>query len=55
MYRLKVQLECAEQESEGKSTENAISQRQSKDTLNEYSTGDTFQGVQNGKFVEELD
>ncbi|XP_065497247.1 dynein axonemal assembly factor 1 [Caloenas nicobarica] len=42
VYRLKVQLEGAEQESEEKSTENAINQRQSK----EYSTGDTFQEVQ---------
>ncbi|XP_005504945.2 dynein axonemal assembly factor 1 isoform X2 [Columba livia] len=41
-YRLKVQLEGGEQESEEKSTENAINQRQTK----EYSTGDTFQGVQ---------
>lgn len=46
-----MQLEGGEQESEEKSTENAINQRQSK----EYSTGDTFQGVQKGKFVEELD
>ncbi|XP_071670300.1 dynein axonemal assembly factor 1 isoform X2 [Patagioenas fasciata] len=41
-YRLKVQLEGGEQEFEEKSTENAINQGQSK----EYSTGDTFQGVQ---------
>ncbi|KAF1650619.1 Dynein assembly factor 1, axonemal, partial [Aptenodytes patagonicus] len=43
---IQVQLEGAEQESEEKSVENAINQRQSKDSLNEYSTGDTFQRVQ---------
>ncbi|NXA25124.1 DAAF1 factor, partial [Ibidorhyncha struthersii] len=41
-----VQLEGAEQESEEKNIENAINQRQSKDSLNEYSAGDTFQRVQ---------
>ncbi|XP_009576605.1 PREDICTED: dynein assembly factor 1, axonemal [Fulmarus glacialis] len=43
---IQVQPEGAEQESEEKSIENAINQRQSKDSLNEYSTGDTFQSVQ---------
>ncbi|NXN65572.1 DAAF1 factor, partial [Himantopus himantopus] len=43
---LQVQLEDAEQESEEKNIENAINQRQSKDSLNEYSTGDTFERVQ---------
>ncbi|NXF54101.1 DAAF1 factor, partial [Oceanites oceanicus] len=41
-----MQLEDVEQESEEKSIENAIIQRQSKDSLNEYSTGDTFRRVQ---------
>lgn len=50
-----MQLEGAEQESEEKNIENAINQRQSKDSLNEYSTGDTFQRVQKGEYVEELD
>ncbi|KAF1504813.1 Dynein assembly factor 1, axonemal, partial [Eudyptula minor] len=40
---IQVQLEGAEQESEEKSVENAINQRQSKGSLNEYSTGDTVQ------------
>ncbi|NXE23024.1 DAAF1 factor, partial [Ardeotis kori] len=40
------ELEGAEQESEEKSIENAINQRPSKDSLNEYSTGDTFQRVE---------
>ncbi|NXC68589.1 DAAF1 factor, partial [Anhinga anhinga] len=43
---IQVQAEGAEQESEEKSIENAVNQRQSKDSLNEYSTGDTFQRVQ---------
>ncbi|KAF1496594.1 Dynein assembly factor 1, axonemal, partial [Pygoscelis antarcticus] len=43
---IQVQLEGAEQESEEKSVENAINQSQSKDSLNEYSTGDTVQRVQ---------
>ncbi|XP_010283127.1 PREDICTED: dynein assembly factor 1, axonemal [Phaethon lepturus] len=46
VYGLQVQPESAEQESEQKSIENAINQRQSKDSLNEYGTGDTFQRVQ---------
>ncbi|XP_074014241.1 dynein axonemal assembly factor 1 [Numenius arquata] len=46
VYRLQVQLEGAEQESEEKGIENAINQRQSKDSLKEYSTGDTFQRAQ---------
>lgn len=49
-----MQLEGGEQESEEKSVENAINQRQSKGSLNEYSTGDTVQRGQKGKFVEEL-
>ncbi|KAF1405227.1 Dynein assembly factor 1, axonemal, partial [Spheniscus humboldti] len=47
---IQVQLEGAEQESEEKSVENAINQRQSKGSLNEYSTGDTIQRVQKDKF-----
>ncbi|KAF1410967.1 Dynein assembly factor 1, axonemal, partial [Spheniscus mendiculus] len=47
---IQVQLEGAEQESEEKSVENAINQRQSKRSLNEYSTGDTIQRVQKDKF-----
>ncbi|KAF1396135.1 Dynein assembly factor 1, axonemal, partial [Spheniscus magellanicus] len=47
---IQVQLEGAEQESEEKSVENAINQRQSKGSLNEYSTGDTVQRVQKDKF-----
>ncbi|XP_069649834.1 dynein axonemal assembly factor 1 isoform X2 [Haliaeetus albicilla] len=46
VYRLQVQLEGAEQESEEKSIENVINQEQSKDSLNAYSTGDSFQRVQ---------
>ncbi|NXJ51069.1 DAAF1 factor, partial [Spizaetus tyrannus] len=46
VYRLQVQLEGAEQESEEKTIENVINQRQSKDSLNEYSTGDSFRRVQ---------
>ncbi|XP_074895486.1 dynein axonemal assembly factor 1 [Buteo buteo] len=46
VYRLQVQLEGAEQESEEKSIENVINQEQSKDSLNEYSTGDSFRRVQ---------
>ncbi|NWI25370.1 DAAF1 factor, partial [Sula dactylatra] len=45
MSGIQVQLEGAEQESE-KSIENAINQRQSKDSLNGYSAEDTFQRVQ---------
>ncbi|KAM6381043.1 dynein axonemal assembly factor 1 [Pluvialis apricaria] len=52
-YGLQVQLEGAEQESEEKSIENAINQRQSKDSLNEYSTGDTFQRVENDVKAQE--
>lgn len=55
MYRLQVQLEGAEQESEEKSIENVINQEQSKDSLDEYSTGDSSRRVQKGKFVEDLD
>ncbi|KAF1575807.1 Dynein assembly factor 1, axonemal, partial [Eudyptes moseleyi] len=47
---IQVQLEGAEQESEEKSVENAINQRQSKDSLIEYSTGDTVQRVQKDQF-----
>ncbi|NWW52610.1 DAAF1 factor, partial [Pedionomus torquatus] len=43
---LQAQLEGGEQESEEESIENAINQRQSKDSLKEYSTGDAFQLVQ---------
>ncbi|NXC12483.1 DAAF1 factor, partial [Corythaeola cristata] len=47
------QLEGVEQDSEEKSTENAVNQRESKDSLNEYSTGDTFRRVQkDGKTQE---
>ncbi|XP_075622082.1 dynein axonemal assembly factor 1 isoform X1 [Balearica regulorum gibbericeps] len=46
VYGQQVQLESAEQESEEKSIKNAINQRQSKDSLSEYSTGDTFRRVQ---------
>ncbi|NXK24463.1 DAAF1 factor, partial [Arenaria interpres] len=46
VYRLQAQLEGAEQESQEKGIENAINQRQSKDSLKEYSTRDTFQRVQ---------
>ncbi|KAM6253222.1 dynein axonemal assembly factor 1 isoform 2-T2 [Porphyrio hochstetteri] len=45
-YGLQVQLEGADQEPEEKSIENAVSQRQSKDSLTENSTRDTFQRVQ---------
>ncbi|NXK06874.1 DAAF1 factor, partial [Herpetotheres cachinnans] len=47
------QLEGAEQESEEKSIENAINQRQSTGSLNEYSTGDTFRRVQKGVKTQE--
>ncbi|NXI70613.1 DAAF1 factor, partial [Anseranas semipalmata] len=43
---LQAQLKGAEQESEEKTIENAITQRQSKESLNKYSTGDTLQRVQ---------
>ncbi|NXT90738.1 DAAF1 factor, partial [Anhinga rufa] len=43
---IQVQAEGAEQESAEKSIENAVNQRQSKNSLNEYSTGDAFQRVQ---------
>ncbi|XP_049660165.1 dynein axonemal assembly factor 1 [Accipiter gentilis] len=46
VYRLQVQLEGAEQESEEKSIENVINQEQSKDSLDEYSTGDSSRRVQ---------
>ncbi|CAM9450551.1 unnamed protein product [Bubo scandiacus] len=55
VYGLQVQLEGAEQESEEKSIENAINQRQSKDGLNEYSTGDTFRRVQKDLKTQEKD
>ncbi|CAM9446471.1 unnamed protein product [Bubo scandiacus] len=55
VYGLQVQLEGAEQESEEKSIENAINQRQSKDSLNEYSTGDTFRRVQKDLKTQEKD
>ncbi|NWH56127.1 DAAF1 factor, partial [Geococcyx californianus] len=41
-----VRPEGAEQESEKKSIENAVNQRQFKDSLHDYNTGDTFRGVQ---------
>ncbi|NXL49905.1 DAAF1 factor, partial [Podilymbus podiceps] len=43
---LPVQLEGAEKESEGKSIESAINQRQPKDSLNEYGAEETFRRVQ---------
>ncbi|NXN45606.1 DAAF1 factor, partial [Rhinoptilus africanus] len=46
VYGLEAQLEGPEQESEEKSNENAIDQRQSKDKVKEYSTGDPVQLVQ---------
>uniref|UniRef100_A0A669R993 Dynein axonemal assembly factor 1 n=1 Tax=Phasianus colchicus TaxID=9054 RepID=A0A669R993_PHACC len=46
-------LEGSEQESEEKTIENAIGQRQSKDSLNDYSTGDTLQKVQKDVKTEE--
>lgn len=46
MYGLQLQVEGPEQVSEERNTEIAINQRQYKDT---------FQGVQKGKFVEEID
>ncbi|XP_051485197.1 dynein axonemal assembly factor 1 isoform X2 [Apus apus] len=53
MCELQVQLEGAEQESEEKNIEDTIDLRQSKGSLNEYSTGDTFQRVQkDGKTQE---
>uniref|UniRef100_A0A8C8AFL2 Dynein axonemal assembly factor 1 n=1 Tax=Otus sunia TaxID=257818 RepID=A0A8C8AFL2_9STRI len=55
VYGLQVQLEDAEQESEEKSIENAINQRQSKDSLNEDSTGDTFRRVQKDLKTQEKD
>lgn len=45
-------LEGSEQVSEEKTIENAIGQRQCKDNLNDYSTGDTLQKVQKGKLVD---
>ncbi|XP_059681023.1 dynein axonemal assembly factor 1 [Gavia stellata] len=50
---IEVQLEGAEQESEKKSMENTINQWQSKESLNEYSTGDTFRRVQKGVKTQE--
>ncbi|XP_021264299.1 dynein assembly factor 1, axonemal isoform X2 [Numida meleagris] len=47
------QLQGSEQESEEKTVENAITQRQSKDSLNDYSTGDTLQKVQKDVETEE--
>lgn len=47
---LQAQLDGEEQESE-KTIGNAITQTQSKDNLNEYSTGDTLERVQKGNFV----
>ncbi|XP_027502688.1 dynein assembly factor 1, axonemal isoform X1 [Corapipo altera] len=41
-----VQLEGPEQDSEEKNTEIAVNQRQHKDSVNECSSADTFQGVQ---------
>ncbi|NXO60671.1 DAAF1 factor, partial [Aramus guarauna] len=46
VYGQQVQLEGAEQESEEKSMENAINQKQSEDSLSKHSTGDTFRRVQ---------
>lgn len=47
---LQAQLDGEEQESE-KTIGNAITQTQSKDNLNEYSTGDTLERVQKGNFM----
>ncbi|NXL30950.1 DAAF1 factor, partial [Glaucidium brasilianum] len=55
VYGLQVQLEGSEQESEEKSMENAVNQRQSKDGLNEYSTGDTFRRLQKDLKTQERD
>ncbi|NXI38534.1 DAAF1 factor, partial [Galbula dea] len=49
------QLEGAEQGSKEKSIENAINQMQSKDSVNEYSTRDTFQRVQKDVKTQEKD
>ncbi|XP_072202264.1 dynein axonemal assembly factor 1 isoform X2 [Excalfactoria chinensis] len=46
-------LEGSEQESEEKTIENAIGQSQRKDSLNDYSTGDTLQKVQKGVKTED--
>ncbi|NXR01863.1 DAAF1 factor, partial [Sagittarius serpentarius] len=53
VYGLQVQLQGAEQESEEKSIENAINQRQSKDSLNEYSARDSFRRVQKDAKTQE--
>ncbi|XP_010158858.1 PREDICTED: dynein assembly factor 1, axonemal [Eurypyga helias] len=53
VYGLQVQLKGAKQVSENKSIENATNQRQSKDSLNEYSTGDASQRVQKDVKTEE--
>ncbi|XP_026712508.1 dynein assembly factor 1, axonemal isoform X1 [Athene cunicularia] len=55
VYGPQVQLEGSEQESEEKSIENAINQRQPKDGLNEYSTGDTFRRLQKDLKTQEKD
>ncbi|NWU18460.1 DAAF1 factor, partial [Cephalopterus ornatus] len=46
VYGLQVQLEGPEQDSEEKNIEIAVDQRQCKDSVNECSSADTFQGVQ---------
>ncbi|XP_053935061.1 dynein axonemal assembly factor 1 [Cuculus canorus] len=53
VYGLQMQPECAEQESEEKGVKNATNQRQFKDSLNEYSTGDVFRSVQKDVKTEE--
>ncbi|NWR77284.1 DAAF1 factor, partial [Centropus unirufus] len=50
---LRAQPEGAEPDSAEKSTENAINQRRSNDSLNEYSTGDAFRRVQKDVKTEE--
>ncbi|NWU83975.1 DAAF1 factor, partial [Onychorhynchus coronatus] len=46
VYGLQVQLEGPEQESEERNIEIGVNQRQCKDSMNECSSADTFQGVQ---------
>ncbi|NWS72365.1 DAAF1 factor, partial [Crotophaga sulcirostris] len=53
VYGPQVKPEGAEQASEEKNIENTINQRQSKDSLNDYSTGDTFRRVQKGVKTQE--
>ncbi|NXY49180.1 DAAF1 factor, partial [Ceuthmochares aereus] len=53
VYGLQMQPECAEQKSEEKGIENATNQRQCNDSLNDYSTGDTFRRVEKDVKTEE--